>query len=91
MTSDAISDMDMIDAVETILKAMPIGGLYVTITDLPHRYIAQRISPNRWRLLLEWNEAWLITGNSRLVAARAVYESSTEHLVRSNRPGGEMK
>ena len=73
--TDAISDMDMIDAVETILKAMPIGDLSVTITDLPHRYVVERIARNRWRLTLEWDGSWIITGNSRLVAARAVYGS----------------
>ena len=70
---NAISDVDMIDAVETILKAMPVKGLSVILADLPIRYVVRRTAEERWQIGEQNDFNWLMSGNSREVSARAVY------------------
>ena len=72
----SISGHDMVEAVQTILTAMPIRGLSVVLTDLPEKYVVRRTKRDLWQIGKVDDDGWLTSGDALTIACRAVYGPS---------------
>jgi len=76
-------DAYLLEAVETILRAMPLGVVR-KIADLADDIDAIRTQPDMWRISVK--SGWILTGDARQSSVAAVILSSALSKVRNHEP-----